>query len=76
MFQPAVRADIINPGPSSQTTSSWTITAPDGFQIVIDSMSLNAGSVVIKALKERSWDEVMEQVLQERAQTWEELAAL
>jgi hypothetical protein len=75
MFHPPVYPDIIHPGPSSQTTSNWCI-APEGPQIAVDSMSHNAGSAVIKAMREKSWNEAMEQVLQQRAQTWKELAAL
>lgn len=71
MFQ-----ESFNFGPSSQTTTSWSILADAGAQIALDKASLNAGSVNIKAPQGKSWNEIMQQVLQERAETWKELAAL
>ncbi len=76
MFGSTARGDMFDCGPSSQTTSSWEIIAPEGLHIYVDSASLNAGDVVVVAPGERSWDRVMERVLRERARTWEELAAL
>jgi len=73
-FQPLI--EYVLPGPSSQTTSSWPISLREGVQLVVDNMSFNVSSVVIKAPRGRSWADVMEQVLRDRAQTWEELAAL
>lgn len=63
-------------GPSSQTITSWSVIADEGVQIVLDKASLNVGSAQVKAVQEKSWNEIMEHVLQERAETWEELAAL
>jgi hypothetical protein len=76
MSSPINYTDMIRPGPSSQTTSSWHMIAPEGAEISVVGFSLNAGGVIIGTLQERSWNEVMEQVLQQRAQTWKELAAL
>lgn len=76
MFQLPIYADIVRPGASSHTTSNWIITAPENAQIMIEETSFNAGGVVIVPTREKSWDEVMEQVLRQRERTWEELAAL
>lgn len=79
MLQLPIYRDIVRPRASSQTTSNWSITAPESTQIVIEKASFNvvsAGSAVIKVLQEKSWDEVMEQVLRQRERTWRELAAL
>jgi hypothetical protein len=63
-------------GPSSQTTTAWSVIADVGVQIMLDKASLNVGSAQIKAAYKKPWNEVMEQVLQERAKTWEQLAEL
>ena len=75
MFQPQIyEADII-PRPSSKTTSPWTFIQ-EGLEISIDQFSENASNIIIMAPRGRTWEDVMEQVLRERAHTWEELAAL
>jgi len=73
---PPFAYENICPGPSSQSTSSWSFTAPSGHEVVIDTASLNVSSMVIKAPTEKSWADIVEQILQDRAHTWEQLAAL
>jgi hypothetical protein len=75
MYQPLIYEADICPGPSSQTTSPWRFIQ-EGYEISIDEFSQNASNFVILASRGRTWEDVMEQVLHERAHTWEELAAL
>lgn len=71
------RGDVY-PGPSSQTTSSWplSVLVEEERRIVGDTVSLDGGNLFIHPPREKSWDEVAEQVLRSRAELWNRLAAL
>jgi len=64
------------PKPSSQTTSYQLEPVGGGQQIELDSMSFHAGSFPIQAPRERTWDEVMKEVLHDYSEAWERLAGL
>ncbi len=77
MLQPIFDKQNMLPGPSSQTSSIWPLVLREGDeQITGHSVDHAAGSPVILATRERTWDEVMEEVLDEYAEAWERLAAL
>jgi hypothetical protein len=71
-----LRQQDIRPGPSSQTTFIWSQLVPVEEQTAIESISFHASNFIIQASRERVWDEMMEEVLQERSQAWERLADL
>ena len=75
MVQPLIYEADISPRPSSQTTSPW-VFIQGGYEITIEEFSQNASNVIVMAPRGRTWEQVMEEVLRERAHTWEELAAL
>ena len=78
MLQPIFDKQTILPGPSSQTSSIWPLVLREGDeQITSHSVGHAADSLAILATRmERTWDAVMEEVLDEYAEAWERLAAL
>jgi hypothetical protein len=67
----------IRPGPSSQTTTQWPLSVRIGEeQLVSENVSLDGGNVVIQPPREKTWDEVMAEVLHDYSKAWKRLAAL
>jgi len=67
------------PGLSSQTTTlpaDWPQDIEIAGRIVVDSLSFYADNFVIRAPRKRTWNEIMEKVLDDRSALWERLAAL
>jgi len=70
---------VFTPGPSSQTVSSWPLVSREGNERIIGGSVghfIDIGSPIIRAPKEQTWDEVMEEVLFEYAEAWKRLATL
>ncbi|KXK13139.1 MAG: hypothetical protein UZ14_CFX002001878 [Chloroflexi bacterium OLB14] len=68
--------ELLLPSVSSQTTDVDFIYSGDEVIISIPKTSMNVGSAIIEVSNTRTWDKVMEDVLHDRAKTWEELANL
>ena len=64
-------------GPSSQTTTTWPLVVRSEQEELINGyVSLDGGEFTIGPVRERSWDEVVEEVLRDRAELWRRLADL
>jgi len=68
----------VYPGPSSQTMSSWPLllSLGDERRIISDTVNLDGGNLFIYPPREKTWDEVVEEVLHARAELWNRLADL
>lgn len=65
------------PGPSSQTTSSWPLSVRVGEeQLISENVSLDGGNLVIQPPRDKTWNEVMEEIFHDYSEAWERLAAL
>ncbi len=66
------------PGPFSQTTADClSAPIPVGEEyLVIDKPTLHADSLLIQPSRKRTWDEVVDKILTERADAWQRLAEL
>lgn len=62
---------------SSQTISTWPLVMQEeNVQIMGQSLGYDVSNPPIRALREKTWDEVMEEVLAEYSDAWERLASL
>ena len=68
----------IRPGPSSQTTVRWPLSIRVGQEerLVSGIIGLDGGNLVIQPPMEKTWEEVVEEVLHNRAGLWDRLADL
>lgn len=68
----------VRPGPSSQTTVRWPLLIRVGQEerLVSGIVGLDGGNLVIRPAMEKTWEEVVEEVLHNRAELWNRLADL
>jgi hypothetical protein len=65
----------IRPGPSSQTTACWMVSTEMGpTRVVADSYSHDAGNFIVEPPRLEVWDDIVENVLRDRAELWKRLA--
>jgi hypothetical protein len=77
MLEQTYQSLDIRPGPSSQTTSCWPLSVRVGDeQILSDSVSLHSDNFIIQPQREKTVDEMIEEILQDHAEAWKRLAAL
>jgi hypothetical protein len=77
MLQPIFDRLSIMPGPSAQTTSVWPLVIrEEDEQVISQSVGHDVGGPIIQAPREKTWDEVTEEVLSEYSEAWERLAEL
>lgn len=78
MLQRLIFDDVdMYPGPDSQTVSTWPLVVQIGEEQLTSAMvSLDSGQFIIQPPREKPWDEVVEEVLHDRAELWKRLADL
>ena len=75
LLQPILDRLDIMPGPLSQTTSVWPLVYREvAEQIIGLDAEHSADSPTIQVVGERTWEDVVEEVLRDRAELWERLA--
>jgi hypothetical protein len=73
----ALFREDIRPGPSSQTTTRWPlIVQAEEERTISGYVSLNGGDITIQPAQDNTWDEVVEEILRDRAELWKRLADL
>ncbi len=73
----ALFREDIRPSPSSQTTTRWPlIVQAEEERTISGYVSLNGGDIAIQPAQDNTWDEVVEEILRDRAELWKRLADL
>lgn len=66
-----------NPGPSSQTTNQWPLVMQTGEeQLRSSGVSLDGGDSILRPPRELTWNEAVDEVMEDRAELWAELSEL